>query len=141
MLADDEPVVVDTNILFSTLLGRAGRILNTFFLSERRFVIGETALVELFEHKEKILKSSKLTPDEVAGMYHRMLRRIEIYKEDLISVEHWERAAELCGGIDADDVPHIALTLALGGRLWTGDGVLRRGLEARGFSRFFSPET
>jgi predicted nucleic acid-binding protein len=124
-------VVVDTNILFSTLLGRAGRILRTLFRPEHHFVIGETALVELFEHKEKILRATKLSPDEVAGVYHRVLRRIEIYKEDLIPDEDWSRAAELCGGIDEDDLPHIALVLTTGGVLWTGDQKLRRGLEAK----------
>jgi len=72
-------------------------------------------------------------------MYHRVLRRIEIHKEELIGREHWARAASLCGGIDQDDVPHVALTLALGGTLWTGDLVLRKGLEAKGFDRFFEP--
>lgn len=139
MEADGPPVIVDTNILFSTLLGRSGRILDTLFRPEHRFVVGETALVELFEHKEKILKVASITPDEVAGMYHRVLTRIEIHKEELIGREHWARAASLCGGIDQDDVPHVALTLALGGTLWTGDQKLRRGLEAKGFNRFFDP--
>jgi hypothetical protein len=34
----------------------------------------------------------------------------------------------------------MALTLALDGRLWTGDRKLRKGLTARGFTRFFDPE-
>lgn len=140
MAGDEEVVIVDTNILFSTLLGRTGRILRTLFHPERRFVICETALVELFEHKEKIIKAAKLSPEEVAAVYHRVLRRIEIYKEDLIPLEHWATAAELCGGIDDDDVYHVALTLTLDAALWTGNRELRRGLEAKGFHRFFTPD-
>ena len=32
---------------------------------------------------------------------------------------------------------YVALTLHLDGRLWTEDGILRDGLRARGFNRFF----
>ncbi|MFL5541612.1 MAG: PIN domain-containing protein [Longimicrobiaceae bacterium] len=46
----------------------------------------------------------------------------------------------LCRGVDPGDEPFVALTLALDGRLWTGDQKLRRGLVARGFDRFFDPE-
>jgi predicted nucleic acid-binding protein len=132
-------VVIDTNILFSALLAADGRIHHTLFRYGTRFRICETALVELFEHKERILRATRLTAEEVTGMYHRVLRRLEIFPEELIPAEAWGKAVSLCSGIDGDDVPHVALTLALEGLLWTGDGKLRRGLEAKGFTSFFRP--
>lgn len=135
----DPLVVIDTNILFSALLAADGRIHQTLFRSGRRFHICETTLVELFEHKERILRLTRLTADEVTGMYYRVLRSLAVFPEELIPVEAWDRATDLCGGIDRDDVPHVALTLMLEGELWTGDGKLRRGLEAKGFTRFFTP--
>lgn len=72
-------------------------------------------------------------------MYHRVLRRLTVFPEELIPPAEWDRAVSLCGGIDSDDVPHVALTLTLSGLLWTGDGKLKRGLEPRGFVQFFTP--
>jgi predicted nucleic acid-binding protein len=46
---------------------------------------------------------------------------------------------ELCHGVDPDDAPPVALTLALDGLLWTGDKALQAGLRAKGFDRFFVP--
>jgi predicted nucleic acid-binding protein len=138
-VAADPPVVIDTNILFSALLAADGRIHQALFRSVRRFRICETVLVELFEHKERILRVTRLTPDEVMGMYHRLLRRVDLFPEELIPAEAWRRAADLCSDVDSDDVPHVALTLTLEGLLWTGDRKLRRGLEAKGFDSFFQP--
>jgi predicted nucleic acid-binding protein len=138
-VAADPPVVIDTNILFSALLAADGRIHQTLFRSGDRFRICETALVELFEHKERILSITRLTAEEVTGMYHRVLGRVEIFPEALIPVEAWSRAVVLCSGIDSDDVPHVALTLTLNGLLWTGDRKLRRGLASKGFDSFFQP--
>jgi predicted nucleic acid-binding protein len=41
--------------------------------------------------------------------------------------------------VDEKDTPYIALTLYLDGLFWTEDGVLKEGLRARGFDRFFEP--
>ena len=139
-MAADREVVVDTNILFSALLAADGRIHQTLFRSSLRFRICETTLAEMFEHKEQILRHTRLTADEVTVMFHKVLRRLVVLSEELISGEDWNRAADLCGGIDSDDVPQVALTLSIDGLLWTGDRKLRRGLEAKGFDRFTPPE-
>lgn len=141
MTGNEPRVVIDTNILFSALLGRSASISRLLFHSGHRFVICETALVELFKHRERIAALSSLTPDNLLAAYHRLLRRLELYKEDLVGADDWAAAMEYCAGIDMDDVPHVAVALAAGGVLWTGDQRLRRGLEARGFTRFFDPET
>jgi predicted nucleic acid-binding protein len=138
-VAADQLVVIDTNILFSALLAEDGRIHQTLFRSGRRFRICETVLVELFEHKERILQRTRLTTKEVVGMYHRVLRHLQVFPEELIPAETWGRAIDLCSGIDEDDAPHVELTLTLEGLLWTGDVKLRRGLEAKGFTAFFVP--
>jgi predicted nucleic acid-binding protein len=73
-------------------------------------------------------------------MYHAILRRIEMFKEDWVAADHWEAALNYCRDVDADDAPHVAITLALNGLLWTGDTKLKKGLRAKGFERFFEPE-
>ncbi|HEX6750099.1 MAG TPA: PIN domain-containing protein [Longimicrobium sp.] len=139
MPAGDAPVVVDTNIIFSALLRLESRILHSLLTSGRRLLICETILVELFRHQDRIRRHSTVGDDHFGKLLHDILRRIEIYKEDLIPDEYVARAMDLCVEIDPADAIVVALTLAADGLLWTGDRKLRRGLEIRGFDRFYDP--
>jgi predicted nucleic acid-binding protein len=133
-------VIVDTNVIFSALLGGGGRFAEALLQSGHAFHVGESVLVELFRHKEKILRLSRLEDEDLARFYHVLLRRLTLFKEDLIAPAHWHAARELCSGVDESDTPHIALTLELDGLLRTGDKRLREGLVSKGFDRFFTPE-
>lgn len=136
--ADVTPVAVDTNILFSALLRPDNHFLTV--LSERGgFHVTEAVLTELFRHKEKILRLSKSSEQEVADTYERLLSWVDMYKQARIPRACWEEARALCKDIDPADTVHVALALALDGLLWTGDKVLRNGLAQRGFDRFFTP--
>lgn len=84
---------------------------------------------------------SQLSEDDVARLYHALLRRLTLYKEDLITGENRIAAYALCRDVDETDTPHVALTLELGGLLWTGDKALKQGLQRRGFTHFFEPSS
>jgi predicted nucleic acid-binding protein len=137
--SEDKPIIVDTNILFSALLSGESVFANLLLTSTHRFFIIEQAIVELFKHKEKIMKFSKLSEDDVVRFFHVLLKRLSLYKEDLISRENRLTAYELCRDIDETDTPHVALALELKGLLWTGDKTLRDGLMKKGFDQFFEP--
>jgi predicted nucleic acid-binding protein len=139
-VAEPSPVIVDTNILFSSLLKSRTRFAGILLQSEHPFYVCESVLVELFKRKEKILNLSRLEEDDLARLYHVLLRRLHLYKEDLIDSKHWRAAHNLCREVDETDTPHVALTLELDGLLWTGDKQLREGLQGGGFTRFFTPE-
>ncbi|MBW3570108.1 MAG: DNA-binding protein [Gemmatimonadetes bacterium] len=134
-----EPVVVDTNILFSALLRADTVFAQVLFHAPRTFFICETTLAELFRRKDKLMRRTRMDEAALVRSYHLLLKRVEVSKEDRIPAQFWSRARTLCAGLDADDEPQIALTLALHGLLWTGDKVLKTGLIARGFDRFFIP--
>jgi len=137
----DEPVVVDTNIVFSILLAPASPLRDALFRPGRRFLICETCLVELFRHREKLLKlRPAFPPSRLEATFHAILRQLDLYKENSIGLDAWNRAEEYCRDVDPQDAPHVALTLEVDGLLWTGDKRLRRGLEAKGFDRFFTPD-
>ncbi len=74
------PVVVDTNILFSALLSTRSSFAEVLLKSEYEFFIGEQVLVELFKRKDKLVKLSQLSEDDVARLYHALLRRLTLYK-------------------------------------------------------------
>jgi len=132
-----ETIIVDTNILFSVLLSGSSRLAKVLLNSEHHFFTCELAYVELFNLKEKIIKSSQLTNEQVIELLHLCLRRVNFFKEDKIRKQHWEEAYQLCREIDKDDTLFVALTLELDGLLWTGDKKLITGLRERGFDKFF----
>ncbi|HEX7242546.1 MAG TPA: PIN domain-containing protein [Longimicrobiaceae bacterium] len=131
------PVAVDTNILFSALLRGHTSFAEVLLQSEHSFYVCESVLVEIFKHKEKIIRLSQLSEDDVVRLYHTLLRRLHVYREALISREQWAAAYELCRDVDESDTPHVALAMSLDGLLWTGDKRLRNALQAKGFDRFF----
>jgi predicted nucleic acid-binding protein len=135
---EEIPVVVDTNILFSALLRPDHQFLKAL-AGGRRFYVSESTLAEIFGHKEKILSATRLGEAGLARAYYLLLTLLELYKEMRIPASCWEQAEELCRDVDPQDKPHVALTLALDGLLWTGDKALKTGLKAKGFDRFFSP--
>jgi predicted nucleic acid-binding protein len=138
-VAGDLRVIVDTNILFSSMLSSQTKFADILFTSGHQFYVCELVVVELFKHKEKIVRLSKLPEDDVVRLYHILLRRLTLYKEDLITPQHRAAAYALCQSIDPSDTPHVALTLELGGVLWTGDNTLKKGLQRQGFEAFFDP--
>lgn len=94
-------------------------------------------MVELFKHKEKLVKYSALNEDELLDVFYQLLKKINIYDEDAIAPLNWKLAIDLCSGIDEKDSVFVALTLQLKGELWTGDKKLINGLKAKGFDSFF----
>ena len=137
MKASKQPVIVDTNILFSALLRNHSKFAEILLATDYDFFVCEMVLVELFKHKEKIIKVSGLSEDDIIQLYQIYLKKIHLYKEELISLENRQQAYQLCHDIDKNDSAHIALTLELNGLLWTGDKILKEGLLQKGFSQFF----
>ena len=130
-------VVVDTNILFSALASAESSFAKTMLRSENEFFVCETTLVEIFDRKEKLIKASRLSSEDVTRLYCILVKRVQIYREDLISPENWKAAYDLCSDIDETDTPHVALALELSAFLWTGDKRLKEGLQEKGFKNFF----
>jgi len=99
--------------------------------------ICELPIIELFKHKEKIVKYSKLSEDEIMKVYYFLLKRLNIFKEDLIEISNWKKAYKLCKDVDVTDTPFVALTLELDGLLLSGDQKLKKHLKNKGFTAFF----
>ena len=138
-MAEPRIVILDTNILFSALLSSTSSFSKTILQTEHKFYVNELVLVEIFKHKTRITELSQLSEDEVVQLFYRLLRRLEMYKEDLITSSNRLSAYQLCQDVDKEDTPHVALTLELNGILWTGDKKLKEGLIRKGFDRFYEP--
>lgn len=132
-------IIVDTNIIFSALLNKNSPFTDILLNSPHKFYVAELVIVELFKYKDKIIKLSKLSEDDLLQFYHVILKRINLYKEDLIQTDNFKKAYNLCVDIDVNDTIHVALTLELNGKLWTGDNKLKKGLIQKKFNSFYEP--
>jgi len=131
-------VVVDTNILFSALLGKNKRFRDVILTeSDIVFYSCKFVVVELFKHKEKIRKYSVFEEDEILEVLYKLLKRINLFDEDIVTDESLQKAFDLCKGIDEKDIPFVAITIDLNGLLWTVDKILKDGLSSKGFESFF----
>jgi predicted nucleic acid-binding protein len=65
---------------------------------------------------------------------------MSFYDEQTMREESKQEAYNLCWDVDAKDTPFVALTIELGGQLWTNDKELKNGLRDKGFDAFFEVE-
>ncbi|HZK07019.1 MAG TPA: PIN domain-containing protein [Bacteroidales bacterium] len=131
-------VVVDTNLIFSALIPKASKIRDVLFESDRAFFAPNFLIAEIYKHKEKLIKSSKLDESEFYSYFTGIIQKIQFVPIDFISIESRQKAYDLCKDIDVKDTPFIALTLELNLPIWTGDKKLKDGLRRKGFNNFYS---
>ena len=133
-------IVIDTNIVFKALRLKHSAIRSFLNQEEYSFYAPKFLLVEIFKHKEKILKNNLQLEDEFYEYLNILLNRISFVNEDFISIGNYMEAYRLCKDIDEKDVPFIALTIELEAELWTYDNPIKEGLMNKGFSHFFNPD-
>ena len=130
-------IVIDTNIIFSLLINKNLKLLDTFTAEKHQFYMPTYAVIELFNHKEKIVKYTKMTKEEVTEFLYRILSRITIINDTTISEKAIKQAYNLVREVDIKDLPFVALAIELNAYLWTGDKKLQEHLKIKGFERFF----
>ena len=129
-------LVVDTNVVVSTLISGQGATSQVFIEASvsHQFVSCHYLYVELFKHKDKLLRLSKLPEPDFLDYLLRVLNRIEFISETLIPAQTQADALALVAPVDPKDVAFVALALHLDAPLWTGDRRLQTGLAGQGFT-------
>lgn len=87
-------IVVDVNILFSSLISpnsRIARLLTDPSLSLER-VSCHYAIVELFKHQPKIVRYAKKPVEDVLTDLSTLLSVLQFYNETIIAAPHWQAA-------------------------------------------------
>ncbi|MBK8878685.1 MAG: nucleotide-binding protein [Haliscomenobacter sp.] len=130
-------VVVDTNLIFSSLIASSSSIRDTLLDESFQFHAPNFIIAELFKHKERLLRFSKLSEPELLELFNGITERIQFTPLDFISQKSRDIAFALCMDVDAKDTPFVALAIELDAPLWTGDKKLVLGLRKKGFDRFF----
>jgi predicted nucleic acid-binding protein len=133
-------IVVDTNILFSALLREKNRFAELLFLeSSNQYFLPRFAIVEIFKHKEKILRHAKCPEEVLLEILHRLLRRFQFLDENLISTASYIEAWRLCKDVDEKDLVFVAMSIEFDAQFWTTDQKLMDALTAKGFDKFYNP--
>lgn len=133
-------IVVDTNIIFSTLLNSNSTIGDLLFNSDKNFEFYSCNYMrfEIKKHWERLKKISKLSEEQLQVSYTQVLTKIKFVNEEIIPVETWLASEEITKGIDIDDTDFVALTKFLKATLWTGDKVLYKSLKKIGFKKILN---
>ncbi len=130
-------IVVDTSVFISALISPKGifaeLLMNPIFYFEK--YSSYYLVVEVFKHKDKILKYSKLTESELIEQVYNLMKNITLINESQIPKEIWKESYELTNDIDENDTAFIALTEFINGKLWTLDKKLSKGLRNKGYSK------
>jgi len=121
-------IVIDTNIVFSALLKKNSKELQIIKSGNYDFYLCQFTTLELFKHKEKIVKISKLEFEEILEAYQLILSSVYIINEKEIPKEIISEAKEICREIDINDTIFVASSIFLNSFLWTGDKKLEIGL-------------
>ena len=135
MISDS--VVIDTNLLFSALIPKASKIREILFESNLKFYSPNILISEIYKHKDKLIKHSKLTESEFYLYFNGIIELIKFIPTDFIGLESRQKAYDLCHDVDIKDTPFLALSIELAIPLWTGDKKLKEGLRKRGFQNFY----
>lgn len=129
--------IVDTNIIFAALLRENSHHLEHLLFSGTEFYSMRFIVVELFKHKERIVKYSQIPEAEILDLLLRILSNIRFVDEQLISINSYSLAHQYCHETDIKDLPFLALSIELDAPLWTMDKKLIEGAMSKGFSNFY----
>lgn len=123
-------VVVDTNIVFSTLLNPHSAIGEILMNVQDEFTFFAPVQLkdELTRYSSKIAAYTKLDPESLDEISRLVLSNINFFQEELISDQSWNQAFLITKDVDEDDTPFVALAIELDAKLWTGDKVLSKGI-------------
>ncbi|MBN2484638.1 MAG: hypothetical protein JXB34_01560 [Bacteroidales bacterium] len=130
-------VVVDTNLIFSALIPKASRIREILFENNLRFYSPNFLIAEIYKHKSKLIKNSKLSESEIYLYFNSIIEKIKFIPTEYIGIESRQKAYDLCKDVDVKDIPFLALAIDLNVPLWTGDRKLKDGLKTKGYNNFY----
>ena len=115
-------LVVDANIVMSTLISAEGKTCDLIFNDRLKLFAPEFLLDEIEKHKEEILSKSALSESEFKLLLSLVFSRIEIIP--LSEFQKFVGSAEEITP-DPNDTEYFALALRLNCAIWTNDKKLK----------------
>lgn len=133
-------IVVDTNIVFSAILNTNSRIAQILIYENPKFEFFSCNYLqnEISRHRDKLLKLTRLTPNELRELENYITHNITFINENLLPIELVEETQIQLKNIDPFDVPFVALAKHFNAKLWTGDKKLYNPLKEQNFQNIIS---
>lgn len=132
-------IVIDTNLFFGALRTADSYVRDIIERDDLHFIAPNYLVVEIFIHKDAILRKSKVQEAALYELLAITLQKIRFVNEESVSLGNIIEAYRLCSGVDEKDAPFVALALEFDAVLWTRDQTFKDGLERKGFNKFFEP--
>jgi predicted nucleic acid-binding protein len=133
-------IVVDTNIVFSSLLNIDSNIAKILIQSNDTFSFYSCHFLreEINRHKKRILKITGYSGLEFDEAEYLILKNIQFINHNLIDTKILLKSKVLVEGVDGNDFPFVALAKHFKCRLWTGDKKLVNGLSKKDYHNCIS---
>ncbi|MDO8339176.1 MAG: PIN domain-containing protein [Candidatus Burarchaeum sp.] len=113
-------LVVDANIIIAAFI-RDAAVRKLLLRPDNCFCCPEFIIEEIKGHFEEMLEKSRLSREDAKKVLELVFDRIEIIPAQKVA-KHLGKAELLMGGIDKDDVPYVALALAIqNDGIWSDD--------------------
>ncbi|MDP1728682.1 MAG: PIN domain-containing protein [archaeon] len=112
-------IVIDTNILISALI-KEGTIRSIITNFSFNLLFPELEFRELENHREELLKKSKLSEKEFNILLLYLLKYIKVIKTEKI-ITYQKEAKNIMKTIDPDDAMFIATAIAFNAIIWSDD--------------------
>ena len=128
-------IVVDANIIFSSILNSNGKIGDLLIKSGDffSFIAPDFLRTEIYNHHDRLMKMSNLRLEQILESEHQIYKFITFISEEQISKESWNLADSLVSDIDHKDTIYIAYAEEFMCKLWTGDKKLIIGLSKKNY--------
>ena len=133
-------IIVDANIVFSAILNTNNRIAQILIYENPKFQFYSCDYLqtEILKHREKLLKLTNLSAEELLELEKFITKNITFINEHLLPEKLIEETQILLQNIDPFDVPFVALANHLDAKLWTGDKKLYNPLKEQNFKNIIS---
>ena len=135
-------IVVDSNIIFSTILNTESKIGQLVVNGSKYFEFYTVGLLkdEILKHKDKIIDLTNYSEDKFVEIFQLISNKLIFVDDILLRDKDLNKAIELVSNIDQDDAFFVALTNHLNANLWTGDKRLIKGLRTKGYMQVLTTE-
>ena len=130
--------IIDANILFSIFI--SGKEEYFELVGKVKFLTPVYALEELQKHQETILSKTKIDSGNFNDFTLRILNRVLVVPNFLVTNQSYLQAYNWCKDIDLDDIAYVALSIEFNTCFVTRDMVLYDGLKQKGFLNIMSWE-
>lgn len=117
-------IVIDTNIFIAAII-KPSYVRRLLIESPTELLFPEVILEEINDHRNEILKKSKLSPNDFEVVKSTLLKYVKLIPSRSIK-PYSKEAIKIIGHIDSDDAPFIATCLANGAILWSEDKDLKK---------------